>query len=144
MEIDHAHQLNLKTADALVTMPRLREPAFSPVHFKSINMYIFVRRTGELPDGSHQVYALDMKKLRIISGQATRVRATFTYVLSLSPLAPKTIWAVVTDIDATKDEPDPIVAIHASGMAQHTVGKTVIHFVDEGRMRDFVRMVENN
>ena len=134
----NGHELNLKTADALVTMPKLREFAFSPVRAESVNLLIFVKRTGSLPDGTHQVYALDQHKLRVIGARASRVIGTFEYVLSVSPLAPRKIWAAVIDIPATSNQPDPLIEIHAAEMAERTIGTTVIHFLDEGRMRDFV------
>ena len=136
-------QLNFKIADALMTMPEMGEYAFSPVHAKSINLPIYVERTGQLPDGGHQVYALDNVKLDVIirSGKLSVVD-TFAYILNVSPLSSRTIWAAVTDIKATPDEPDPIIALHCEDRAQDTMGRTVMHFVNESEMRAFVAKVE--
>ena len=141
--LDHAHELNLKTSDALLTMPKLREFAFCPVHHSGINLCTFLERTGGLPDGSHQVYALDTVKLDVlINYSQPRILDTFAYTLNVSPISPRTVWAVVTSIPAAApEEPDPIIALHAPGMAERTVGLTVVHFVDEGRMKDFANKI---
>ena len=140
--MDHALLLNFKTANALLTMPERKEYAFSSVHYNNLNLETYARRMGEMPDGSHQVYALDSDKLDVIIQHPdgpVKVVNVFTYTLCISPMSPRKIWAVVTDIGTTVPVFDPLIALHAEDRAHETMGRTVFHFVDEKAMKEFVR-----
>ena len=125
-------ELNFRVADALVSMPKHKESAFSVVAGEVIDPVIFVRRFQTLPDSGPQVYAINPETLGKF--KAYDVKATFTYTLCVSPMAPRSIEAVVLNTAGA----DPLVEAHAPEFADLARGCTVLHFTDADAMRGFV------
>ena len=125
-------ELNFRVADALVSMPKHGEAAFSVVSGELVDAAMFMKRFRTVPDGGPQVYAINQTMLDRF--RAYGVKATFRYTLCVSPMAPLTIDAVVL---ATTGN-DPLVPLHAPEFAALAHGCSVIHFTQSGAMRGFV------
>ena len=129
--------INAKLADTLRTMPAYKESAFAIVAPEHVDLGIFVRRYGNLPDGDMQIYSLNDYALERLAAVNHKLVATFEYTLCVSPMAATKIFAVVLS-SSTPTGPEAVTALHAPEYVHLTPGNQVYHFVDQQAMRRFV------